>query len=71
MATVFDLVKEAGSIPLDELEWRSPADAESVKAEVADLASQGLVELHEAGAGDDEPAVVVLTVRGFKQTLAT
>ncbi len=67
MPTVFDLVKSAGSIPLDELTVLSPQSAETVKESVMELEREGLVEYDDRDSSDT--AVVKLTERGYRRAM--
>jgi DNA-binding MarR family transcriptional regulator len=65
---VFDLVKTAGAIPLDELTALSTNSPENVEAEVQDLARKGLVEVEQSP--ETEAAdVVKLTTEGYRVAL--
>jgi len=67
VATVFDLVKTAGAIPLDELTALSTTTPENVEAEVQDLARKGLVEVEQTP--ETEADVVKLTTEGYRVSL--
>ena len=71
MSTVFDLVKAAGSIPLDELTVLSSEPAEAVRQVVEELQREGLVKVKTPDQATDEgPAEVVeLTQQGFRRAL--
>jgi len=67
MPTVFDLVKAAGAIPLDELTVLSPQSPEAVKSAVDDLERAGLVEIKESAA--PESRLISLTNEGYRRAL--
>jgi Mn-dependent DtxR family transcriptional regulator len=66
MSTVFDLVKAAGSIPLDELTVLSSASADSVQHEVDELERDGLVKVERPA---ESAHIVALTERGYRHAL--
>ena len=67
MPTVFDLVKSAGSIPLDELTVLSPQSPETVKETVKELKREGLVEYDENAPPD--AGIVKLTEQGYRRAM--
>ena len=70
MAGVFDVVVQAGSLPLDELKLRSSAP--DVDTKVAELEKLGLVERSKETfpSYNEEADIIKLTKKGFRAAIA-
>lgn len=71
MAGIFDVLKQSGAIPLDELKLRSTGSDEDVEKRVQELVSEGLVSVEERSVDPTEAPqkVVDLTRKGLRSAI--